>query len=276
MLQKIIFITLLISISIWLYPNICLGAVEDFETYTEKDDGDDITVTSTKVDVSGADCRNVDYWVVKDYGVGHFGDYEHLITINLTSVTGSNSIWVPWSISDSLGDFKDCLDASNDGQCIRIYHDPNDILFYDYANASTDTYSGTAGTDYFLTIARSGTVGTCKIYSDPDRAEEHRLDTLEITVSETTYRFVYAGQGYNDGSPATFTGYSENLDLQEAPAAVGQFIMITKMKDWNPDLAQKILRTTGRWNIQAQTWYKNWYWDNIRGTYEEAVFNLVV
>lgn len=40
--------------------------------------------------------------------------------------------------------------------------------------------------------------------------------------------------------------------------------MITKMKEWNPELAQKIIRTTGKWNILAQKWWKDFYWDYIK------------
>ncbi len=58
---------------------------------------------------------------------------------------------------------------------------------------------------------------------------------------------------------------SKGIARDWAPEVVGQVIFISRMKEWNPKLAKKIRRTTGRWNIKARMWWKNFYWDYLRG-----------
>ena len=46
-----IFFLISLFLGILLFPNVSLGAVEDFTTYTEADPNSKITVTSSKIDV---------------------------------------------------------------------------------------------------------------------------------------------------------------------------------------------------------------------------------
>ena len=222
---------LLLSILL-LISQSCFAAVEDFTGYTEQDEDGKVTITATKVASDGADTREKLYYVYDDKTVGHFGDYEHLATINAVGSTNIR-LFAWWGVSNDISDVYGWQQASADFQTVYTYNVAEDVIFLDDVNGS-DTYLTSSGT-YYITVERAGTTGTCKIYSDFARTD--LLDTLTLTVTNTTFRYVYAFAGYdnNQGSAATGATYTENLDLQEAPPSVAPMhpvINITKrLKD---------------------------------------------
>jgi len=190
-------------------------ALEDFTTYTEVDEGDDITVTEHKCDVSTM-IRNVTSYVRKDYGVDHFGDFEHLLDIYV-SAGDTNSLGLCWSMSNGNNTYQS-QSAAHDGFFIYLNEASGSLIIgLVEAGVAEDSYTGSFSTPYYLTVKRVGTTLTCKIYSDAART--NLLDTLTLIVQTTKYRYIAAIGSRQAAGTAAITYYSENLDLQEAAAA---------------------------------------------------------
>jgi|GEM_PF-1428486 len=200
-------------------------AVEDFTTYTEVDPNSHITVTASRVAYAGLSTSE-DAYVYKDKGVDHFaGDYEHLATVLIDAVTGDGLVF-NWVLANLINDMKGIADAAGDynGAATRYTNSDTSykVSLYERVGASaySDVYVGAVDTIYYLKIKRDEGVGTygtlyCYIYSDAART--NLLDTLTLTLHEKEdFRYIYACNSYNNASGFTITGYTENLDLQEA------------------------------------------------------------
>ncbi len=192
--------------------------LEDFTTYTEVDSGADITVTSTKVDVSSMD-RGADSHVSKSFGASHFGDFEHRFEVLISAQTGS-AIHGHWGLANAASNLEDLIIA-NVG--MAYYFTVNIHKIKDWENdASDQTTELSLSTLYYVTMSRSGTTTTARIhttdyYGEPGSVE---VDTLTYTSSSTAYQYVMVtlSRGSSSGSPTSF--YTQNLDLQEAVAWV--------------------------------------------------------
>ena len=190
-------------------------AVENFTTYTEVDEGGDITVTASKCDVDTMR-RDALSYVRKDMGAGHFGDFEHLVTCRMTAAAqdGQANIW-----GMSNGSNTDAaLATNNDGMRVCFYQGAVNyvLILADWVNAVGDpSVPLVLGTIYYLTIRRSGTDLTCEIYDDSDRT--NLIDTLAVACSVTTFRYIFGlmSEDLDDSGDATITCYSENLELKE-------------------------------------------------------------
>ena len=195
-------------------------AVEDFTTYTEVDASNYFTVTSTKVTVTNILRSATGHWVFADKTAGHFGDFEHLITFNITAADLSSNVG-SYGINNGM----------NDGEPDWVAQNPN-INISPSRSSSTgggiirfimrccegqtmDRYDANAATPYYCTVKRAGTAGTCKIYSDGART--NLLDTLSLVTSTTTMRYIHVACSTNDTAGGNISTYSENLDLQETP-----------------------------------------------------------
>lgn len=204
-------------------------AVVDFTTFTEVDPGTKIAVTSTKIDVTtmlDSDSARV----YKDYGAGYFsGDFEHLITVYCNSSTVTGLANLVWAMSNATTE--GVATATTPRIALRMYEETasSASLFFTEANdggSSTDTnVSLSLNTPYYLKIKRDeavGTYGTAYVYIYSDSGRTTLVDTLTVTLSGTAtrdyrYLYAYAGWGSEVGS-YSWTGYTENLDLQEAAA----------------------------------------------------------
>ncbi len=202
---------------------------QDFTGYTEVDEDTDITVTSTKIDVVTMRRDALSYVRSPDFGAGHFGDFEHLITFYQTS-GDRYSIASFWAVSNGSNTIQQ-MDTNNEGMDARIYNvagaNVPEMYILDSTNDNADSYTGTNATIYYCTFERSGTTLTNKIYDDSGRT--NLLDTPTITCGATTYRYVYGLQSRESGTES-ITIYSENLDIQEfvapTPVADGDLIGI--------------------------------------------------
>jgi hypothetical protein len=184
---------------------------EDFTTFTEVDSASDITVTATKVSWDTM-ARNAVSYVNKDYGVDHFVDFEHLLTIN-TSANDPGGACDYWNISnESVGTHYNV--ATHLG--ILLYHlgEAGLVIIMD-TDANHFAYWGrSAPFTYYVTLSRNGTDVVCRFYGDAGRT--NLLNTLSIAGTTRAYRYLsVAGSWVSSGSDS-ITGYSENLDLQEA------------------------------------------------------------
>lgn len=205
-----------VILGLLLFSKLCFGAVEDFTTYTETDPEGKVTVTSTKISFANPETRFNTYNVYADKTAGHFGNFDHLITVFVSSHT-TNAYNGFWAVGNNVGDAKTLQDNTSGA---AFYDYAPDVTLYveDFSNAAYfDGYAFTLSTVYYCRIERVSTTLTVKIYSDSGRTT--LLDTLTTTCASTTYRYVYGFLGYNSGSGGGFaTGYSENLDLQESAA----------------------------------------------------------
>lgn len=193
-------------------------ANEDFTTYTEVDPTGHTTVAADKVTVAAFTNGEISY-TYKDYNSGLFpGDFSIQFqyyqstagnvgsqvfqalsnvvgTLNSQPWTTNNSLWVQlwkksgvWNISGN-----ECSDGSYRG--------------------STTGYDLSTATDYWITVARVGSLWTIKVYSNSGRT------TLLATLSRTLYaiksfRYVYPICGIGDGaSTLQQSSYIKDLNL---------------------------------------------------------------
>lgn len=187
-------------------------AVEDFTTYTEQDGTGALAVTATKVTATNMDSRDFNYWVISDKGVGHFGDFEHKYTAQMTGANQGQ--FTAWQLGNTIGDAQDC-EVAGVGVCNYFYDDVEVIGIEDFSDLTVDEFAYNSDVVVYLTASRSGTTLQLLIYSDSGRTT--LLDTLTLTVPTTTFRYVAVATGYNSGSGTDIpTAYVENLDLQES------------------------------------------------------------
>ena len=188
-------------------------ATEDLTGFTEVDAGGDITVTTARCTIDTM-IRNVDSYVWKDYGVGHFDDFEHKLTV-VVSPFGAAAMGGFYYVGSTYGSVPtiDYLE----GFGVDIYGSGEKFEFYNFANMTHDDYVAGAGT-YYLTIERSGTTATCKIYSDAART--NLLDTLTQTVDTDAHRYLQCCFSRNSSGADEATLYMEDLDLQEGAAEI--------------------------------------------------------
>lgn len=201
-------------------------SLEDFTTYTEHDPGNHITLTAHSI--THAHYRNRTEYVVKDFGAGHFGDFEHLITVNFAS--GENWAYsYVWVLANSdndvyplelLGEKFLCVLGNWYGGTLQYLR----IRYFDGSVWADDYFDAAPNTTYYLTLTRAGTTLTCKVYSDSGRT--NLVDTLTLTVTSDAFRYMIPCSTYNSGNTPHGITYINDLYLQEAVAANGYgFVM---------------------------------------------------
>ena len=196
--------------------------LEDFTTYVEVDTANDrIQRTATHVDHLAT--RNEDTYLYKDRGAGHFTDFAHKVHVK-SELTQNWGVGAVWMLSNDLDDIYGLIGASKDAIWVWFYRDANGnrlLCLYECDGGTCYAVSWTGpatNTWYFLTIEKSGTSLTCKIYSDSART--NLLDTLSLTLHhDYSFRYVFACNTYNVGThpEALLKNDVNNLDLQEVP-----------------------------------------------------------
>lgn len=198
---------------------------EDFEDYIEEDPNNHINVASaTHVDVDGM-TENEDAYLYDDKGADHFTDFEHLIDVKAISSVGPNGTGgYCWVLANTVDDWRGIYNADGDLLSVLLIYwapAPSGWRIYlqevDGGNYYATYQPITVNTWYYLTIERSGTALTCKVYSDSART--NLLFTLSLTLHApvTDFQYVYAVQSDNRTQPDTITFDVEKLALQEIP-----------------------------------------------------------
>ena len=195
------------------------AALEDYTTYTEVDEQDDITITD-EVNITFDTMRNdADSYVYKDYGIAHFGDFEHDVKSVFTAFSGQGRVGI-WAVANALNGYSDLRFDDDDGISVALqepFGGTENYILANHADNDNDVSVdvGDTGTDYH-TITRSGTTCTDAIYSDEERLT--LIDTIAITCSADTYRYIYAllGSAIDTTDAGNRTGTIEDLDLNEA------------------------------------------------------------
>lgn len=218
-----------------MIPGARSDPTENFTTYTEDDVPGRLTVIANKVTAASVadDEKCILY---DDKGASHFdGNWEHLFKFYLDVNTTNEEVGAPYAISDYAGDWGDIEgDAGRNAIVNRVYASSPDYYFhirelYDgdnngdytedmddenlyYIENERDTGVGDHGTAYSY-IAQNG-------YWD-DGGDQ--IDTLSrALLADLDYRYVFGYMSYGDGGGdnTDFSMYTEDLDLQEAAAAV--------------------------------------------------------
>jgi len=202
-----------------------LDPTEDYTTYTELDPDSDITVTSSKIDVSSVQ-RLRDAWVYKDKGANHFdGDFEHLV--EMYHDTGQWITCAVWAIANKVESIDD-WDVDEDALILNWqtfdWTPWIQIREINGGSGYTDHWaSPSSATLYYITIERDesvGTYGTLYAYIYSDASRETLEDTLSLTLhtSKKDFRYIFGFNNLGSDGSNSWTGYAQDLDLQEGGA----------------------------------------------------------
>lgn len=209
-------------------------AMEDFSTYTETDPNAHISVTSTKVQMSGI-VRNETAMVVKDKGAGWLNtatnDFVIDFTVNSTSGANDADAFHFW-LSDMTGT------PYNDGASVNafgleMYHAVSGDFWYwtlqEYNAAGTDgsdqwNSTGTANTIYYARLTYTHGAGAngkgqlaLVFYTNSIRTSvAHTFGVIDLN-NTYTFRYVGAGGSRNDGGSQNYTGYTEEMTITITP-----------------------------------------------------------
>ena len=192
--------------------------MEDYLIFTTNDPTGVLSVTPNRITGTNVG-RNVVALAVRDLGVDYFQDFEHLLTIKDDPGNSVSSVIHYWMLGNDVGDGNVVnglhLMGVSGGITLRL---GEGVGFCPDNNQ--ELYIGRLNVPRYLTIRRVGSNLTCAVYDDEARTQ--LLGTLSITVATTPYRYVYGFASHNSGqSGILFSGYTENLDLQEPLAGQG-------------------------------------------------------
>ena len=215
------FIAILITLAL-LIPLSAFAVVEDFTTYTIKDDISNLTVTATKVTAVDVD-RDKDVWLYYDYTAAHFDALEAYFTMYMSSVsTGDGS--GATGFSNNIYDLNDWVQTevaawwANWDISIKLVL--GDFAVFDSYDAALEN------TPYYPLMERAAgnTTVTLKIYDDANRT--NLVDTLTVAgVGTGTFQYLFGFVNFNSGAGGNdFDGYFENLDVGEVAAAARRTI----------------------------------------------------
>lgn len=210
-------------------------AYENFTTYTEFDEDSDITVDSaTKVSWDTFNSRRSEAYLYKDKGVNHFsGDFIHKFEAYFSRADEFCQAAF-WMISNTAGDFQSLLESGGDGVLFAHQNDTENLDIYLVENGAVPTQDSWASpgpqlsTLYFIEIVRdddggANNTGRYTVYIRTGSHAGALQDTLTIDCSageQNDFRYIFGMAGRHDSSinNGTSTGYTQNLDIGEAPA----------------------------------------------------------
>jgi len=210
-------------------------AYEDFSdaSWVEVDSASDIVKTDTDTITVTTMANTAVSWVYKDYGADHFGDFEHLIDVNLTaaSVTPTNGpIVIIWGFSNDNTKLTNTdKTAGSEGVSVFLFQTttnpyPCRVYLRQHSGPVSDYVTlASIPVQLYLTIARNGTTYTCDIYSDASRETLITDGDLTIEGATTAYRYLQVVGSKEATGTETLSCVIENLDIQEAapPAPTG-------------------------------------------------------
>jgi hypothetical protein len=214
---------------------------EDFTTYVEVEPDNRIQASAAHIDALLY--RNEDAYLYKDFGAGHFTDFEHLIDVYVAASTTYGRGYVLVLSEDTLDDFRGLDD--NNKTAIGI-----GFIYFGYTAGVYPTiglaevYQGSYYHDYFadqslntwyyFRLKKAGTTLTLRLWTNAtdrdnnDTGAGSYLGEKGLTLhANHSFRYLLVVDSYNDGEPnQTITFDVENLDLQEAPSIVPKKIVL--------------------------------------------------
>lgn len=225
---KILLLFLILSVCSYAW-----AGVENFQTdYDEKDEDSDITLTAGKCDFDTMR-RDADSSVEKDFGVAHFGQFDHDFETYFTAYSASYAQVAVYHLSNTDAATIADIDTSNVGITVLMYWDGANrrLILKEWWANDEDNTNIDAATSYYCTIKRDADSIDFEIYNDTNRTD--LKDSQTVTFNSGTLRYI-GPLGSRDSASfptASLTGYIQNLDLQEGAPAVddSQIIMITRL-----------------------------------------------
>jgi len=212
-------------------------AYEDFNTFTESDEGDDITIASaTVITWDNFLTRDEEGYVFKDYGLDHFGagnggDHDILFKFQFWNVGNASTTHHLILSTLNVGDQHDLRIADADMFSLKVWDDTPGIriqLWHGGTAMDNDTWlqpGPQTSTSYYAQQVRDrdGGVNSTGRYTVYIRTGSHLgvlKDTLQIDCAageQDDYQYLYAvsGQDSSAGTNVTQDGFIQNLDLQE-------------------------------------------------------------
>jgi len=195
---------------------------EDFTTYTEVDEDGDITKIASKVSWTNI-TRSDESYVYKDHGIGHFGDIDHDFEMKMISCDDAGRT-AHWVLSNEIDDFYHTLNNNLPGLAVRTEQTGSVYMarIYNLGDGANDTGNILVNTLYYCTVTRVDTTLVLKIYSDAPRSV--LVDTLTVTCTDTTLRYLYPCSAWNDSSAGeNHAGFTQNLDLKAGLEPIALF-----------------------------------------------------
>jgi hypothetical protein len=193
-------------------------AYEDFTTYTEVDTEGKVTVNQYSI-FSTATLSSDDSYVYKDFGAGHFTQNLHhrfKTKAVTTSINGTREVWI---LSNELGN----RNALSTYLVIVWQYPPFSFAIGEVISGviqdSDSTTSMSKNVYYYIDVLREDSSLTVTVYSDSDFTV--LVDTLQITIANTSYRYIYPSTNYYyaEGYDAYYvSGYTDNLEIFEEAA----------------------------------------------------------
>jgi hypothetical protein len=195
---------------------------QDFTGYTKVDPNSEFTVTSTKVSADPFHYGKGQSYVYKDFGAGHFTNYDHLFEVAVTDHSGTgNGYGHPvWMLQNVVCDEYYMVLAGEDAHGLYAQEWGASSIYFglrEYVNGSPDAdYSANIaeGTLYYIEMEREDTSLTCYIRTGSH--EGSLFDTLYVTVDSQSFRYLFVMQSSDYfGDSDWMSDYVQNLDIQE-------------------------------------------------------------
>ena len=199
---------------------------EDFTSYTEVEPDDRIQKTANHIDFY---CRrDEDAYLYKDFGVGHFSDFEHLIDFRTTDMVTNFQMFGLWDLANEV-DNQYGIGNANPHIFVRAYRTGGGIETIEMYEGYDNNWYGDVWSFfvnnvwYYLRIKKFGTALTCRIWTDATDRDNNDIeatsykDQLTLTLHDDhSFRYIYACITWNDGQTYYCNGDIENLYLEEA------------------------------------------------------------
>ena len=171
----------------------------DYSTFTEVDPNSHLVLVGTDhLDFDAY--RDEDCYLYKDYGVDYFDDFVHKVDMKFTT-NNLGQIGFSWVLANDIDDWYGLHTNSKTAIGVHFEYSPPHIIRLRETHGGSmygDNYTCSVDTWYYLTITKSGTALTCKIYSDSARTT--LLDTLSLTLhADHKFRYLFGANTYNSG-----------------------------------------------------------------------------
>ena len=200
---------------------------EDFTTFTEVDPTDKITVESpTKVSFTNMTRADACY-LYKDYGEGHFGNFEITckITVQSCTTTGEAPHCKVIMLSDGIGN--DIEDVSNYVDCLitgsKTENNKFDLELYKVVggvatnlDGMAEGYPFTAPKTFYIRLKRDGGTLTMEVYNDEAMTDLVGSVSGDVSDVPSSFRYLEVAVSRNSTGTDSLSGSIENLRIVKA------------------------------------------------------------
>ncbi|MBA7537665.1 hypothetical protein ES705_29934 [subsurface metagenome] len=190
---------------------------EDFTTYTEVDPDEELEVEARWARAVGMR-RDFDTYLYDDKGADFFGlTWLHDLECYWESCD-SEAAGSLWGVSNSVEDSAHWWNTNQQALGLRFYRNPAScqLFFENHETHEQHKFEDYAvDTTYWLTVERTSDIHVeARVYTDAARTD--LFHTHELTVGATRqYRYLFAINSWNDGSPQRITFRVRDLNLHE-------------------------------------------------------------